>query len=174
MLPVYLLLGQLHAQAGNDEEALKALEIYIRYQGNDSAAYFLLGEMQYNNRAYEETVKTMNKVLSLDRNRREAYLYRFLSYVELGNGDQADEDLDTVLRFYPDSFEVSLAVIRLHLIQGRNGSALLALDRTEVLAETDEQKALAYYWAGLVHEAREDFDEAAENWHLLLDLPALA
>ena len=43
----------------------------------------------------------MNRAIALDRNQREAYLYRFLSNVELGNGEQADEDIDSVLLFYP-------------------------------------------------------------------------
>ncbi|HEX6269813.1 MAG TPA: tetratricopeptide repeat protein [Anaerolineales bacterium] len=171
LLPVYLLLGQLYAEAGDEEEAAEALGIYLKYQPADSAAYLLLGEMYYNNGQYDETVEAMSRAIALDRNRREAYLYRFLSNVELGNGEQANQDLNTVLRFYPDSFEVNLANIRLQLLRGRHGNALLALDRAEAFAETDEQKALAYFWGAIVHERREEFDDAAEYWHLLLDLP---
>jgi tetratricopeptide (TPR) repeat protein len=127
--------------------------------------------MYYNNSQYDETVETLNRAISLDRNRREAYLYRFLSNVELGNGDQAEEDIDTVSLFYPDSFEVNLAIIRLHLIQGRNGSALLALDKTEALAETDEQKALVFFWGAIVYERRDELDNAAAYWQMLLALP---
>ena len=171
LLPVYLLLGQLYAEAGNDEEAARALQVYLKYQPEDSAAYLLLGKMYYNNGQYDETLDALNKAISLDRNRREAYLYRFLSNVELGNGDEAEEDVDTVLLFYQNSFEVNLAMIRMQLLQGRNGNALLALDKTEALADTDERRALVYFWGAIVYERREDFDNAAEYWHLLLDLP---
>ena len=91
--------------------------------------------------------------------------------MELGRGELADEDVDTVLLFYPDSFEVNLAVIRLHLLQGRKGDALLAIDKMKSLAETDEQKAVAYYWGAKVYEAREEIENAAEQWTLLLELP---
>jgi hypothetical protein len=57
------------------------------------------------------------------------------------------------------------------LLQGRAGSASLLVEKTKSLAETDEQKALAYYWSAQVYEEREEFDEAAEHWQLLLDLP---
>nr|MDQ3007110.1 hypothetical protein [Chloroflexota bacterium] len=107
-------------------------------------------------------------------NQPEAYLHRFLSNVELGNGDLADEDIDRVLSFYPNLFEVNIAMIRLHLLQERDGSALLLLDKTEAMAETDEQKALAYYWSATVYETREDLKNAAESWNKLLDLPALS
>jgi len=171
MLPAYLLLGQLYAEAGNADEAAKALQVYIKYQPDDSAAYLFLGRMQFNNAEYEETINTINRAIALDRNQREPYLYRFLSNVELGNGNQAEDDIDTVLLFYPDSFDVHLGILRTHLLQGRNGSALLELDSTEGLAETDKQKALVYFWGAFVYERRNDPENAAEYWQRLLDLP---
>lgn len=170
-LPTYLLLGQIYAETDNEEEAVKALDIYLKYKADDSAAYLLLGEMHFNNQEYEETIDAMNKVTVLNRNQREAYLYRFLSNVELGRGEQADEDLDRVLLFHANSFDAHLAILRTHLLQGRNGSALLEVDKTEALAETDEQEALIYYWGAIVYEKREDFENAIEYWQMLLDLP---
>src|SRR5215204_4296677 len=113
----------------------------------------------------------MDRVTALERTRREAYLYRFLSNVELGRGADADADLDEALDFYPDLFEANLALIRAHILNERYGSAEQAVEKTESLAETDEQKALIYYWAGIVFERREDLERAAEYWELLLDLP---
>src|SRR5215207_3599806 len=174
MLPTYLLLGQLYAEMDNDTEAQQALDIYLTYEPNDAAAHLLVGYMHYDNRDYQEAVHAMNRVITLDPNQPEAYLHRFLSNVELGNGDEADEDIDRVLSFYPNLFEVNIAMIRLHLLQERDGSALLLLDKTEAMAETDEQKALAYYWSATVYETREDLKNAAEYWNKLLDLPALS
>ncbi|HVF25144.1 MAG TPA: tetratricopeptide repeat protein [Anaerolineales bacterium] len=174
MLPTYLLLGQLYAEMDQDTEAQQALDIYLTYEPDDAAAHLLVGYMHYDNRDYQEAVHAMNRVITLDANQPEAYLHRFLSNVELGNGEQADEDIDRVLSFYRDLFEVNIAMIRLHLLQERDGSALLLLDKTEAMAETDEQKALAYYWSATVYETREDLKNAAESWNQLLDLPALS
>ena len=174
MLPTYLLLGQLYADTGEDEAALQALNIYLKYQQNDPEAHLLVGYIHFDNGDYQEAIHAMNRVITLDPNRREAYLHRFLSNVELGNGDAADEDIDRVLSFYRDLFEANIAMIRLHLLQDRVGSALLLLDRTEALAETDEQKALAYYWSAKVYETRKDLKNEAQAWTNLLDLPARA
>src|SRR6185436_18569134 len=144
-LDTYLLLGQIYSQTGDQEQAVKALDIYIKYRSNDSAAYVLLGKMQFDNKEYEDAIDTMNKIIVLDRNRREAYLYRFLSNVELGNGEQAEEDVDRVVLFYPNSFDVHLAIVRMQILLKHFGTALLELDKTEAMAETDEQKALVYY-----------------------------
>ena len=170
-LPTYLLLGRIYAEMGNEEEAVKALDVYLKYSQDDTAAYVLKGQMHFNNQEYEEAIEDLNNAIALNRNQREPYLYRFLSNVELGRGDPAQEDLGTVMRYYPNLFEVNLARVRLDLLQGRAGSASLLLDKTKSLAETDEQKVLAYYWSAKVYEEREEFDEAAEHWQLLLDLP---
>jgi len=174
MLPTYLLLGQLYAEAGEDEAALQALDIYLKYRQTDPEAHLLVGYIHFDNGDYQEAIHAMNRVITLDPNRREAYLHRFLSNVELGNGDAADEDIDRVLSFYRDLFEANIAMIRLHLLQGRDGSALLLLDKVEALAETDEQKALAYYWSAKVYKTREDLKNEAASWTQLLDLPARA
>ena len=170
-LPTYLLLGQLHAETGNYEEANRALDIYLRYAEGDASAFLLLGKMQFNQGRYAEAIREMEKVIELDRGRREAYLYRFLSNVELGDGDAADEDIDRMISFYPDSFDANIAIARLHYIKERFGSAELAVTKTESLAESDEQKALVYFWSGLVYEKREKPKDAADYWQKLLELP---
>ncbi len=170
-LPTYLLLGELYAQAGRHEDAVKALDIYIKYRSQDSRAYLLLGKMEFQNGDYEDAIKSLDQSTALDRNQREAYLYHFLSNIELQRGDEADKEINSVLLLYPNSFDVNLAILRLHLLQKRNGSALLQLDKTKALAETDEQKALVYYWGATVYERRNDPEKAAEYWQMLLDLP---
>lgn len=170
-LPTYLLLGQIYAKMGNHEEAVKALDIYLKYKSDDSSAYLLLGKMEFNNKDYEDAISSLTRALALNQNQREAYLYRFLSNVELSQGAQADEDIDRVILYYSDSFDAQLAILRAHLLNGRNGSALLQLTKTEALAKTDEQKAQVYFWGAIMYESRRDFENAAKYWELLLALP---
>ncbi len=170
-MPTYLLLGQLYEATGNSSDAVRVLDIYLKYNEGDADAYMLLGRMQFADGDYEETIRTMNRVIGIDRNRREAYLYRFYANIELGNGEAADEDLDRLLVYYPDLFDFNIALTRAHLIQKRNGSALQIIEKAISLAESDEQRATAYFWAGVVYEERDELDKAAEYWQLLLDLP---
>jgi tetratricopeptide (TPR) repeat protein len=122
-LPVYLLLGQLYAENGQPQPAVDALDIFLKYNEGDAGAYALYGRMQFELGNYEDTIRSMNRVISLDRNRRDAYLYRFYANVELGDGDAADEDIDRLLQFYPDLFEFNIALIRVHLIQIAMGAS---------------------------------------------------
>ena len=170
-LPTYLMLGQIYAETKNYEEAVSALSTYLQYEPNDLSNFVLLGKIEFEVGNYDASIQAMNKVIISDRGRREPYLYRFLANVELGKGDSADEDIDRVIAFYPDLFDANLAIMRLHLIQKRNGSALQVLEKILPLAETDEQKALVYYWGALVHESRNEPKDAANSWELLLKLP---
>ncbi len=170
-LPVYLLLGQLYVETGDNDKAGEALDIYLKYNEGDAEAFLLYGKTQFNNGDYQSAIRSMNQVISIDRDRREAYLYRFYSNVELGDGEAADDDLDRLLVYYPNLFEFNIALIRAHLIQGRDGSALQILEKAVGLAETDEQLAVAYYWGGVVHEERDELEDAADYWQLLLELP---
>jgi len=171
LLPNYLLISQIQHALGHDDEAIASIQTFIKYSPQDVPATLFLGRIVFDQGRYDQAIQVMDRVISLERTRQEAYLYRFLSYVELGNGEAADNDLDAVSNFYPDLFEANLGVVRTHILQERYGSAELALDKTEELAETDQQKALFYYWAGIVFEKREDPEKAVEYWQLLLDLP---
>ncbi len=170
-LPTYLLLGQVHAAMENYDEAVRYLNLYTEYAPEDASSFVELGKLQFTLGNYEETVQAMDRALAQDLTRREANLYRLLANVELGNAAAADADIDRVDSAYPDLFEANLGIVRAELLNERNGNAFLALENTIELAETDEQKALAYYWAATVYEARSELRDAAEYWELLLELP---
>ncbi len=171
LLPDYLLLGQIYIETGNNTEAIKALQTYLKYAPDDVAASVQFGKLLFDIGEYQQAIQMMDRVTALERTRQEPYLYRFLSNVELGNGTEADKDLNAAMRFYPDLFDANLALIRAHVLNQRYGSAEQAIDKTESLAQTDEQKALAYYWAAIVYEKRDNTKKAAESWQLLLALP---
>lgn len=170
-LPTYLLIGQIHAAMGNYDEAVRYLNLYTEYAPEDASSYVELGKLQFTLGNYEATVQAMDQALRLDLTRREANLYRLLANVELGNAAAANADIERVSSAYPDLFEANLGIVRAELLNRRNGNAFLRLARTIELAETDDQKALAYYWAATVYEARSDLRNAAEYWELLLELP---
>src|SRR6185436_7542927 len=156
LLADYLLLGQINVEIGNTDEAIKVLQVYIKYKPDDVPASVLFGTLLFDMGKYDQTIQMMDRVTALEQSRREAYLYRFLSNVELGNGQAADADLDEAIRFYPNLFEANLALVRTHILNERYGSAEQAAEKTKTLAETDEQMALAYYWAAFVYEKREN------------------
>jgi len=173
-LKTYQLLGQINAKLGNTEQAIEYLTTYLTYEPRDTTTFFQLGTIYYEDGNYEGAIQIMDRVIQIDRNRREPYYYRFLSNIELGNGDAADADIDRIIAQYGDSLDANMAIVRLHLMQNRNGSALQIIEKADSLAESDKQKAVFYYWKALTHEQRKELQDAADTWKLLLDLPTSA
>lgn len=170
-LPTYLLIAQIHAALGNYEDAVQFYTTYLQYEPKNLTAFIELGKLHFDHQNYETAVRVLDEALRTDPNRREAILYRFLSNVELGNAAAANADLARVRTSYPDLFEANLGILRAELLNGREGNAFLASEKTLALATTDEQKALAYYWAAIVYEQRNQPRQAAEYWARLLELP---
>jgi len=110
----------------------------------------------------------------MDASQQSAYLYRGLCYVEIGQVDFAESDLKRALQTYKNDFAPNLALMRVYMLQEHFGDAYLQGERTLSLAETDEEKAQAYYWRGLNFEKRGELNNAAESWQELLALPASA
>jgi tetratricopeptide (TPR) repeat protein len=104
----------------------------------------------------------------MDQRQQQAYLYRGLCYVELGKAEEAVFDLE---RSSSDDFSPNLALMRAYMLQEHFGDAYLQGERVLSLAETNQEKALAYYWRALNFEERDEPDNAAESWQELLSLP---
>jgi tetratricopeptide (TPR) repeat protein len=174
LLPVYYLLGEIYLAQGNSIEAIIALDTYTNYETRDAAAFSLLGQVYYQIEEYELAREALNRALSLDTSLRAAYLYRGLSLVELDEAEAAEQDLKRASQFYKEDFSYNLGLMRAYILQEHYGDAYLQGERVQAYAETDEEKALAYYWRALNFEYREELDNAADAWEALLELPKAA
>lgn len=173
LLPIYYIQGQIYIAQANYREAIKSLETYLIYV-EDGGAQALLGQAYAETGSYEAAIDTLTTAFSLDPTQRQIYIYRGLSYLETNRIDLAASDLRNAIDFYPDSFDAHLGLIRIYFLQEHFGDAYLQTETTKPLAETDHQKALLYYWTGLVQEKRGDRKLANEAWQALLALPESA
>jgi tetratricopeptide (TPR) repeat protein len=131
----------------------------------------MIGEAYYQAGDCETAIQALSTAISMDSRLRDAYLYRGLCYVEVGEADDAVSDLE---RNPTDDFEPNLALMRAYMLQEHFGDAYLQGEKVLSLAETNEEKGLAYYWRGLNFENREEPGNAADSWQELLDLPRSA
>lgn len=171
MLPVYYTLGKIYLGQGDYEQAIAALEAYIQYQPRDVEAFALLGKAYYQQGNCEAAVETMGFAIGLDSSRRDTYLYRGLCYVETGQADKAEFDLKRALQVYKNAFAPNLGLMRVYILQEHYGDAYLQGERVLSLAETDEEKAQAYYWRAINFEKRKEPANEAKSWSDLLALP---
>jgi tetratricopeptide (TPR) repeat protein len=168
---VYKTLGTLYIENGQYERAIEALNVYVIYANENDRAFALLGQAYYGLKDYKSAVDNFDKAKTLNPNgMRKFYIYKGLANLELGNVDQAVEDLEKALEDDDKSFDVNLGLARAYFIQEKFGSTFVQAEKLKSLAETDEQIALALYWHALSQEKRGEFKDAVKDWQALLKI----
>lgn len=174
MLAVYLTLGEVYTAQGRHADAIKVLQTYISFETRDVDARAMLGKAYFHAGDCESAIEALGLAISMDSSQRRAYLYRGYCYFQEDEIDEAQDDLDRALQYYPDDFELNLTLMQISMRNEFFGDAFLQGETVLALAETDEELALAYYWRALNFEERDDLEEAADSWQGLLELPARA
>jgi tetratricopeptide (TPR) repeat protein len=170
-LPSYLLLGELYVDDGQYEKAIEALETYVTYEPEDSTAFALIGQSYFEMGEYESALEFLDKAYDLNPTGLRRYrLYRGLANLELGNADEAVDDLERAFGVDEKSFAVNLGLARAYYMQEKFGSAFLKIEGLASLAETDEEVALVHYWRALIQEKREQTEDAVREWNALLEM----
>lgn len=170
-LPVYETLGRLYLQNGQYQRAVESLEVYLVYEQEDALALAEIGQAYYEIGEYEAAITSLDKATTINRTGLRKYLlYRGLAHLEVGNLEQAVEDLETGQDADDESFAANLALLRGYFAAEKYGSAYLQVEAIDSRAETDEETAIALYWRGLVQEKREEPKEAIEAWEALLEM----
>jgi tetratricopeptide (TPR) repeat protein len=170
-MPTYKLLGDLYIQKEDYGNAAEALRVYTAYQTDDAVGFAKLSEAYYRLGEYQNAVNALNSGTSLNpKGLRQYYVYRGLSQLELGNAKDAVSDLEVAVDEDDQSFEARLGLARAYYLDNKFGSAFLQIEVVKSLAETDEEKALGFYWRAKIQEKRNDIGDAIQAWQDLLKL----
>ena len=172
-LPVYEMLGRLYLENGQYQRSVETLEVYLVYEPEDALALARLGQAYYEIGEYKSAVTALDKATTINRTGLRKYLlYRGLAHLELGNIDQAVEDLEDGQDADDESYAANLALLRGYFAAEKYGSAFLQMEALKSLAETDEETAIMLYWRGLIQEKREEPKDAIKAWKELLKMDA--
>lgn len=170
-LSTYKLLSDLYIQEEDYPRALESLQLYTNYELEDASGFAKLGLVYYQLGQYENAIRALDRAFDLNpRGLRNYYIYRGLSHVELGNGEEAVDDMTIAVDEDDQSFVARLGFARAYYLDGKFGSAFLQVEIAQNLAKTDKEKALAWYWRAKSQEGREDIGDAIKSWNELLKL----
>lgn len=170
-LPVYKMLGELYLEDGQYQRAVESLDVYVTYEEEDALALARLGQAYYEIEEYEAAIRTLDKATTINRTGlHRFYIYRGLASLELGDADEAAQDLEIAAAVDNKSYEANLGLVRAFYLQEKFGSAFLKVEALKSLAKTDEQKATMLYWRALVQEQRGETKDAVKAWNELLDM----
>ncbi len=148
-LPTYLLLGQVNMALGDAEAAAGWLEVYTRYETEDSAAIILLGQALSQTGEFERALEIYEALLALDPENADLYFARGLAYLELGDPESALDDLNRANRLRRNDFDIMLALARALLDAGLPGDAFVQVNDTAPFASGDRQEALIIFYRAL-------------------------
>jgi tetratricopeptide (TPR) repeat protein len=175
MLPAYLALAEAQYATENYEPARKLLETYLVYVTDDLNAWLMAGRINLAlGKNYQAAIDDFTHVLALDKKFEQAYFYRGETYLVMGEGQKAVNDLAAALQFNSKSFEYNLEFGRALLLANRGVDAYRTLQVTEKLAIDDGQKAQVAYWEALALEQVGNPAGAIAAWKALLKLPPKA
>jgi tetratricopeptide (TPR) repeat protein len=170
ILSVYQTLGTLYLTAGDSDQAAHFLEIYLRYEKDNAEAWAAYGRSLFESgENFEQAMQALDLALLLDENSFTSLMFRGLTYLEIGEGQLAVNDLFIARNFNRQSFDASLGLARaLHLTE-RLEDAINQFSVCEELAETDKQRAEVYYWRAQAFDNIGDFKSAVEDYLTLLN-----
>lgn len=104
------LLVKIETNEGNLAEAIKQAEYAGEMAPNDSAVFFELGLLRYNNNDYIGAVGAFEKAVILNNNYLNARYLLGLSYNKVGRKDEALQQFNILSKIAPDNQEIKDAI----------------------------------------------------------------
>lgn len=171
ILDTYLVLAEAMQANGMMSESLEPLGIYLGFRKDEAQVFLLQARAVYSQGDLDGALEIINKAIDLNPKNPAPYLERGLIYVDKGNLELARKDLNFGLGLDHTSFELSLNLGRVFMLQGFVGDGFIQINKSEELAKTDRQLASLYYWRAksLITLGRNN--AALEDYTRLLTLP---
>lgn len=172
---IYRVLGLAYLENAFPQQAIEALDVYVRINEQDGEAWYALAQAYYQSEGDADLViEALDNAIQLEQNLAEAYALRGELRLANGEGQAAVNDFVQARRLNPDSFEISLGFSQALFIASRFEDANAQINATENLAADDEQQAAIHFWRAQIQEALGNSVRAVQEWQALLDLPERA
>lgn len=169
-LPIYLGLAEAYMAAGDYEQAQEALGTYLVYVDNKPDGYIMMGRIRLMQADYEGALEMFDQALEIDRESAQAYYYRGITFMELGDGQDAVNDLVKAQKQDLKNFQINLDLGRALMLAERNVDARDQFDATYKLADSELEFATVYYYRAQAFENLRATTSAGRDWQSLLML----
>ncbi|MDY7109132.1 MAG: sulfotransferase [Planctomycetota bacterium] len=161
------LLGRLHAQSGNVDQATSFLNQSLKHQPRDPAAHFLLAELALSQGNAGRALERLNKALRLRPGFNAARIQKAAVLERIGRYEEARQTLSELNVRGKDAGYLARIQARIDLHSGRYERAVeradAALDMPGVGLETRMQLA---FMRGRAFDKLGDPERAMDSWRL--------
>jgi len=171
-LSVYLTLAKAYTANLMPAEARYYAQFFLRYEPQDPTAWFIVGLSYFiEEEDYDSAIRAFSRAIDNSQDFVEGYRYRGLTYLAMGDTEAAVDDLTTAITYNYRNFDISIELSQAYWADGRLDAAYKQFVNAGSVSETDEQRAISYYWRAQVAEELGKPGDARADWNLLLALP---
>ena len=160
----HFLQGETEFQRNSLRDARLELEKAIELDPTNTDALLLLGEIHFLQWRYDAALETINRALREDEHLAQGYFIKGFVYRELNNPTLEASSFQTAVEMDPEFYQ---AYIELGNTYGRQGNPI-AMRYFDTALELRPKSAEAFYLRGMFLQAGSKFDEALENYRLML------
>jgi tetratricopeptide (TPR) repeat protein len=164
----YNLLG--HAQTSIDIEAyshaLDTINQAIAFMPDESRAYEMKAEVQYDQSNLDDAIISIIKGISLDKDPSSMYPYEWQAYIldGLERYDEAADSLEKAVTYNPSNYNLYGLLADNQNLSGQYDQALVSINVYIAHKKDDPQayidRGISYYWLKQCQEAMSNFSHA--------------
>lgn len=172
-LPVREKLFRLYLKAGQREKAVAQLEGIRREQPTNPATYFLLGDLAYEEKNYDQALELFATALRLDPNYEPVYYEMAGLYLTKQRAQDALDLLAKARSHFQARFLLEYYTGLAYSAQKNYQEAVKAYIAAEVFAKASEPERLTYifyFQYGAAYERVGDFQQAEKYFRRSLEL----
>jgi tetratricopeptide (TPR) repeat protein len=151
------LLGDTNLALLRFDRAIERYETCLNLDDRSARVWYKLGLARYRASLPAPARDALQKAISLDKGRGEAYLLLGLSFRDLGEATLARRSLETAAQLAPALTEPREALAGLFTSLGENGRAI---DQLEALAALDPNRPDRHVALGLAHASARRYEAA--------------
>jgi tetratricopeptide (TPR) repeat protein len=170
-LEAYLVLAQAYIANKDFDNALAPLNTLSLYDPQNGTANQLLAEINFEKGNYQEVIDSATRAIQKNRQDGKAFYIRGRAYMELGDYEKAYADLKLGQAYQPFIPETNLwrgiALVKI----GQPVEAYKWFNDVEERMETDEQKAMWYFWRAMSLRELVSLEAAARDFSRVLEFP---
>lgn len=155
------LLGKANAFIQNqNKDANKILKEIILLYPNDMNAIFLIAQLYYDNKEYEQAILFFSKAISQNFNYLESLNFRGISYYEIKDLEKAIQDFKLYTQIDTSNFWVYYYLGLSYFDKGNFDASLYYIDTSIKL---NPQETLSFHFRANIYMKMEKYEEAIND-----------
>ncbi len=170
-LPAYLTLALVYLANTDPAQAIHYVDIYLLYTSDDAHGWAAKAQAEYLMGNFDQSLNACDRGIAVDGENAPSWYYRGLIHLDQGDVRTAVNDLVNAVNLDMLNFDYSVALGKALWADERLNMATRQFSSAELIALTDSQRAVVYYYRAQIYEQASNMTEARADWGRLLALP---